>query len=336
MRCSVGFEPAWFHHRCKADFSESWHRDPVIRHNSLRTLRDVLRAAFPGVEPWGSMGDEALATLSGCYGAYVIPRVFGLPLRYAPDRWPQLEPGSTLSVQQIEQLEPQRLLSSPAVEELFEQMNTMERRWGRIHGYLNWQGVLNNALHIRGQEIFLDIHDRPDLARHLFRTACETMILLARAVQERQRRSGFHVDHFCVSNCTVNMVSPQVYRAFLLPLDATIALSFERFGVHTCDWNVTPYIDALKELPKLGYLDMGMQSDMRRVRETVPWCRRAVMYPPVRLEHASWEDIRADFEKIRRDLSPCDIVLADITVTTPDERVRQVLDLCRQLEAAPS
>ena len=35
-------------------------------------------------------------------------------------------------------------------------MEIIAARWGKIHGYLHFQGVLNNAFHLRGQEIFLD------------------------------------------------------------------------------------------------------------------------------------------------------------------------------------
>ena len=113
------------------------------------------------------------------------------------------------------------------------------------------------------------------------------------------------------------------------PADATEP----RFGVHTCNWDVTPYIEVLSELPKLGYLDMGMMSDMRRVRETFPDTYRAVLYSPVKLQEGTLEEIRADAEKIYQDLGPCDLVMADIQASTPDQRVRDLLDACADVEA---
>jgi len=332
MRVSLGFEPGWFHRRCGADFSERWHRDPAYRHESLARMQAELCRAFPEVSYWKPGEPRDLATLSGVYGVYVIPMAFGFSLRYAPDRWPELEPGQKLSVQQVERLDADRALTGPFVEELFAQMDIIERNWGTIYGYPNWQGVLNIAFHLRGQEIFLDLVDRPELAAHLFSVICDVMIGLARMVQERQRRSGFYVNHFCVSNCTVNMVSPATYRRFLFPHDKKIAESFERFGVHTCNWNVTPYLGVLSELPKLGYLDMGMDSDMAQVRELFPETRRAVIYSPVKLQEASLDQITADMERVHRELSPCDVVMADIQSTTPDERVKDLLRICSRLE----
>ena len=332
MRVSLGFEPTWFYRRCGVDFSEQWHRDPVYRYESLARMQAEVCRAFPEVGYWKPGQQRDLATLSGCYGVYVIPKAFGYTLRYAADRWPELEPGGKLSVEEVERLDAGRILAGPFVEELCEQMDIIERNWGRIHGYPNWQGVLNIAFHLRGQEIFLDLADRPELADHLFSIICDVMIRLAQLVQQRQRRSGFPVNQFCVSNCTVNMVSPGTYRQFLLPHDRKVAESFERFGVHTCNWNVTPYLSALRELPKLGYLDMGMDSDMAKVREMFPEPRRAVIYSAVKLREASLDEIRADMERIHRELSPCDVVMADIATDTADERVHELLRICAQLE----
>ena len=333
MRVSLGFEPAWFHQRCSVDFTERWHQDPFYRHDSLVMMKKVLCKSFSSVSYWNGGYKDDLATISGCYGAYVIPKIFGFSLVYEKDRWPEIDQKKEkFSVQEIEKLDVDKILSSPFIEEIFHQMDIIEAEWGKIHGYLNWQGVLNNAFHLRGENIFSDFYDRSVFVHHFFSIISDVTIRLAQKVQKRQRESGFYVNHFCVSNCTVNMVSPDIYREFLLPYDKKIAESFERFGMHTCNWNVTPYLEEIKKLPKVGYLDMGIMSDMKKVKEMFPEARRAVMYSPVRLQEASLDEIKKDMEKIYNELSPCDIVMADIQATTSDERVNELLKICKNLE----
>ena len=332
MRVSLGFEPAWYHQRCDVDFSERWHTDPYYRYDSLQRMKAELVRAFPTVEYWDMSRNDDLATISGCYGAYFVAYAFGIPLRYAPDRWPVLEE-HPLTVADLERLTVEQILDSPAVHDLFRQMEMIEREWGKIHGYLNWQGVLNNAFNIRGQDIFLDLYDRPDVARQFLTLITEVMIQLIQQVQARQRASGFAINQLSVSNCVMNMISPRAYKKFIFPHDKAIAKSFERFGVHTCNWNVTPYLNVLRELPKLGYLDMGIMSDMAKVRELFPYTRRAVLYSPVTLQDAPLDDIHKDMEHIHNTLAPCDIVMADIQATTPDTRVNALLDICRTLTA---
>jgi len=296
-------------------------------------MKKELTTAFPSASSWD--GDDAtdLATLSGVYGAYPVAHAFGIPLVYGEDRWPALDPGKRFSTHDVETLQADRVLESPVVEDIVRQMDIIEEKWGKIHGYLNWQGVLNNAFNLRGQQVFLDMLDRPDLVRHLFGVITAVMIGLAKMVQGRQRVSGFDIDQLSVSNCVMNMISPDQYSELVRPFDREIAESFKRFGVHTCNWDVTPYIEVLEGLPKLGYLDMGMMSDMARVREIFPDTYRAVLYSPVKLQENGLAEIRRDMERIYADLGPCDLVMADIQATTPDERVCDLLDMCADIAA---
>ncbi len=152
--------------------------------------------------------------------------------------------------------------------------------------------------------------------------------------KERQRRSGFAVDQLDVSNCTINMISPRMYGEFVAPYDRRIAEGFARFGVHTCNWDATPYFAQLQTLPKLGYLDMGVMSDLAQARAMFPEARRAVMYSPVRLHDATTAELADDMRFIYENCAPCDVVMADIQAATPDSRVRELLSICEGLERA--
>ncbi len=332
MRVSLGFTPEWFHRRCAVDFSQRWHSDPCYRHETLVRMKAALHRAFPGVAYWNPHCEEDTWTLSGVYGAFVVPQIFGCTLRYAPDQWPVIEARPILGLEALARLDIERLLTSPVVIALERQMDIIEAEAGMIHGYLNWQGVLNNAFNIYGQAIFTEMVDRPKLVHRFLALICDLMIALAQRVQARQRRSGFDIDQLDISNCVMNMISPRSYREFVFPYDQRIAESFRRFGVHTCNWDVTPYLEALRALPNVGYLDMGIMSDMQRARALFPEARRAVLYSPVRLQDASPDEVRADMQRIYDDLAPCDVVMADIQPATPDARVQALLDICRELE----
>jgi len=331
LRVSLGFEPAWYHQRCGVSFTEPWHRDPHVRFRGLQKMIAELRRAFPSVPYWETSNRDA--SISGVYGIGLVPGAFGMPQVYAPDRWPTLDSRRHLSVEHIERLTPEGPLNSPLVEELFAQMETIEREWGLVWGYPQWQGVLNTAFNLRGAELFTDMYDRPELVHQFLGVIAEVMIRLAKMVEERQRSSGFDVDLLSVSNCVVNMISPEQYREFVQPCDRRIAESFSRFGVHTCEWDVTPYLEVFGELPKVGYLDMGIQSDLPRVKAAFPHTRRALLYSAVRLAQTGLDEIRRDVIQIWRQLAPCDLIVADILADTPDERVRELLEICRGIQS---
>ena len=332
MRASIGFTPRWFHRYCDVEFSERWHTDVIYRARSLERMREELRRRFPSIPLRGTEPDAPPCTIDGIFGAAVVPALFGMRILYAQDQWPAVAP-EPLDGRDLDALAVPELSSGPLVSSILEQMDAIAENWGEIHGYLNYQGVLNTAFRLRGEAIFLDVMDEPERARRLFGVITETMIQLARLVHERQRASGVEVRHLSTSNCVVNMVSPKVYEHQLLPFDLCLREAFELFGVHNCAWNVDPYIEAYATIPRLGYVDMGLDSDLARVKRLCPNARRAVMFTPAELNEKPLKLLHGDLSRIHTELAPCDVVLADVDVETPDERVHSIHRMCEELAA---
>jgi hypothetical protein len=340
IRVSLGFTPTWYRSRLGIDFGEQWHTDPDFRYQALLSMKEQLHASFPEVSYFTPRYRDGIeptcATISGVYGIMVVPSLYGLPIRYAPDNWPDVAGGAHLSKEALTNMKPIDLDAAPTLRSLERQMMRIEQRWGTVHGYLNYQGVLNVAMKLRGSEVFMDMIDDPPFAHGLFTHIADTIRRVSQRVQARQRKSGFHVDLLSMSNCVINMVSPDLYSEFLLPLDLDLSKRYARFGVHTCNWNATPYFDALSQIEDLGYLDTGMQADLARMRRQFPDTRRAVMYSPVRLEQASRAELRADIERLNEELAPCDLVMADVEDTIKDERVRDLLRLVTSVTGEPA
>lgn len=326
MRIEFGFTPKWYRDALGIDFSERWHTDPAYRAGALAMMRGELNRRFPALGLGGPEPGAARATLDGVHGALIVAQLFGIPCDYYPDNWPAAR-HAYLDRDTLARMEPPDLSDSPVMEAIFRQMDAIAAAHGRIEGYLNWQGVLNNAFRIRGPEIFADLMADPPFARHCFHLMAETMIAGMRLVYARQRISGVMVEHATVSNCVVNMISPDAYAEHLLPFDRQIAEAFPAFGVHNCAWNADGYLPHYATLPKLGYVDMGLDSDLRRARRLCPEARRAVMYKPTDLANKSLAELEADLARIRREFSPCDIVMADIESGTPDTRILEFAGL---------
>lgn len=311
------------------DFSTRWHLDPIYRHDSLVVMRLELNRRFSSLQLGGPEPDTCPGTIDGVHGALTMAMLFGIPVEYYCDNWPAAT-HAFLTDAQAARLEPPILDNTPVFSQILDQMDTIARSFGRIEGYLNWQGVLNTAFRLRGAAVFTDALVNPGLARHVFEVVTETMIAGMKRVYARQQQSGVVVRHATVSNCVVNMVSPDLYREFLFPCDQKIADAFDAFGVHNCAWNVDPYVEDYARLPKLGYIDMGLDSNLERARRLCPDARRAVMYTPRDLAAKSLEQIETDLVRIRRELGPCDVVMADIDPEIPDARVLAFAELAAQ------
>jgi len=352
MRVSLGFTPKWYRDRLGTDFGEPWHSSAEYRYAQSVRMRELLSDLFPAVDYFrarfrgGAAGGGSFcpecATISSVYGIMLVASCYGLRVEYRQDNWPDAAGGAHLSKEEIAGIvsrgafdfsRPEALPGGGATARaLFSQMEEIRRRWGPIHGYLNYQGILNIALKLRGNDLFIDLFDDPEFAKALFGHIAGTIGSLSKTVQARQRESGFDIDLLSMSNCVMSMVSPEQYEEFVLPLDLRLSREYPRFGVHTCNWKIDPYVEKLRKIGRMGYIDTGLGSDLARVKALFPDARRAVLYTPGDAESKSLDDIAADLERVAREYAPCDIVLADVETTVPESRIRDFLTCAADLE----
>jgi len=327
LRPEIGFTPNWFRAATGIDFGTKWHCEPEYRRQMLPAMHSEIKRRFPGTSIGGIDNPEKSPDLlTGTYGCVSVAAIYGIPILYAEDNWPNCK-HLYLSDDKTDNLEPPDLERNPFFEGLMAQVDWIASNEGRVEGFINFQGVLNNAYRLRGEKIFYDMVDSPQRCRHIFDCICTTMIDSAKMLYKRQLQSGVKTDFFTVSNCMVNMVSPEQYRDMLLPFDQKIAETFGCFGIHNCSWNADAYIDDYASIQNVGYIDMGLDSNLVRAREVFPHARRALVYQPTDLVNKSPETIEADLEKIATEYAPCDVVVGDIEADTPDERILEFLKL---------
>jgi hypothetical protein len=331
LRPEIGFTPNWYRNALGIDFGRRWHTEPAYRREAAIAMRSELRHRFPNTEIGGiKRPDKPLDLLTGTYGCISVAAIYGVPVIYYEDNWPNCE-HQYLGDNDVDILASPELDTNPFFQELMAQVDWIAAHEGRVEGFINFQGVLNNAYRLRGEKLFYDMKEAPQRCRHLFDCVCTTMIDSAKLLHQRQLESGVEVDFFTVSNCLVNMVSPEQYCDLLLPFDRHIGEAFGCIGIHNCAWNADPYIHDYATIPHLSYIDMGLDSDLARARQTITHARRAVMYTPTDLVNKLVEAIRTDLERITQDYAPCDVVVADIEAGTPDEQIMAFLDLCDEI-----
>lgn len=275
--------------------------------------------------------DQPLDILTGTFGALLIPGIYGVPIKYQTIDWPWSQHGQFLSDEMADKLEPPDLDRNPFWEQFMGQVEWIARENGRVVGFMNWQGVVNNAYRLRGEELFAEMIAEPARVKHIFECVTHTMIEGMRRLYRRQRESGVHLTHVTISNCLVNLLSPDQYQEFVLPFDRQLAESFDMIGVHNCAWNADPYVPHYATLRDVAYIDMGIDSNLVEASAAFPTARRALMYTPMDVKQKPLPELKSDLERIAREYGPCDLVLADLESGTPDERVIQLIRFCEEI-----
>jgi hypothetical protein len=144
-------------------------------------------------------------------------------------------------------------------------------------GYADWsvvfppsiRGVLGLAEAMRGSHgnVLLDMLDRPDFARRLFRFAAEFRKHYA---TERARFLGEPIPKGSLNNDEVNTpsISPRLYEEFLLPLEIEIAEFHGGLRLwHSCG-DTSKLVHLIRQIPGIEWFYTGPWTDLGPVMET--------------------------------------------------------------------
>ena len=324
VKVHPSFSPDWFAARMGLDMSERWHQDPRYRRDSFAAMAAALNKEFPrlrlGGDPSAVRG--GLSQIANCAP---VAALFGQEVLYSAGAWPDNAP-YRLDDAAAESLEVPDFESGKFFTDLMRQMDVIEREWGPIEGELNYQGILNTAFRLRGEQIFMDMVYSPERAHRVLDVVCRTTMKFVDAVYARQAASGASRDYFVTSNCVVNMIAEEHYRDFVMPYDRRLSEHYAHFGVHNCGWNVNAYARPYSEIRELGYLDFGLTSDLPLLRKLFPRTVLTVILNPDDVIGRTPAEVNASLCKLRDSLGTCRILIGSLDGRTPSAEVEAFFD----------
>jgi hypothetical protein len=334
----VVYHPSWWHRHFGLTFEEPFFFDPMVRVEAESRMRAALHARF------GDLGlGEANPAASPVIGpvhlaaGFLPSAVLGCEIRYAPNASPEVLPAN-LNDDQVQALTVPDLETSPTFRKLISLMDSLEGRFGRLEGDVNWEGVQNVALNLRGQQLFLDYYENPPLARRLLDVVAETLVAMAAYVRRRTGSTSLAVNRVIGavdsrislhSNCTVAMISADVYREYLLGSDQYLARELYPYGIHHCGADMHKVGEAYSCVEGAEFFDVGWGSDLAECRAALPRAIFSLRLSPVRVAAGTPADVTADVETVLHTAGPlnqaalCCINLDD---QTPDENVRAIFE----------
>jgi hypothetical protein len=325
----MGFMPAWWTHEYGITFGRDFNLDPDVHRATLAQMEDILRERFGDMPNFFCGDDYAHAEpMERRFGDALIPALFGSEVWFEGAGGHPYAPEMDLTAAEAGELEVPQIADHPVTQLLLPPRDDTE---GRTAGELGFEGVINIAHKLRGQELFLDMIDAPERARHVFEVAYETIDSFVHMVRAWQDPRSTRPTYFVTCNCLLNMISPRMYREQLLEFDRRFSESFDLFGIHTCNWTVDPYLDVLAELPSLAYLDMGEESDLERVHRLWPDLAPSVFVHPQRLREMTEHEIACTVTELGERIGRGYILLSDLEVGTRDSQIRAAYESAARL-----
>ena len=295
----VVFNPNWWHLNYGISFDESFYLDRQTRIDFDVIMRNALYNRFGFGEshpqPRPILGSMMVA------GGFVLPAIFGIPIRFSDNEapWPA---GQPMSDAEIMALCPPDLEHIWPMDVLLRDGAALRDAYGSVIGDFDLDGLFNTALHLRGQQLFTDMLDAPELIHHLFSVLAETYVALVSLMRRltgscsiATNRSIINVNSaiFLHSNCSVCMISPALYEKTLLPYELYLAERLQPYGIHHCGENLHRFSRVYGRVPAT-FFDVGWGSDINQCRQAWPEAFLNLRLSPVRMLQCSADEIYQD------------------------------------------
>lgn len=338
----IVLHPSWWHDREGIVFDEDFYFDPRKR---VETERHMERALYGR---WGNFGlggkrdrDRPEVGPVHLAAGYIISAMLGCEITYAPDAPPAIHcanrDGTAVDVDAP--------FRTPIYKRFTRLMEALKAKHGFLCGDINWSGVLNVALDLRGQALFLDMVDNPGSVSTYFRSIARVIDRFTKTVLEHTGSTSLSVNRtvryfsrpvFLHSECSNTMISAGDYERFILPIDAAWSRTHRPFGVHHCGADPHRFAGSYAKIPHLDFLDVGWGGDIALLRSCLLDTFLNIRLSPVEIGQRTNAKIRDTIrDLVRQSVDPLRTGVCCINVSREvgDDKITTILQTVTELRA---
>ena len=330
IRLGVGFYPDWWHKHYGFSFDREYYFDPEKRVRTRMEMEKKLYERFGDVG-LGNPDPEPKPLIT--FGMVMLPAIFGCDIVYKEDALPWAMP-LNMSADDVRKLEVPDIFNSYPMTEMIKQIEYLKNTYGKVVGDINTTAVQNLALKLRGDELYIDYFEDPELCHHLLGICTECVIQLFQYVYKITGTGAMDVTPmadpriFVIPNCTIEQVSSDIYETFLLEYDNRIADVCSPIGIHHCG-SIDHVAEAYAKVRHLAFVEIGFGSDVRRARRIFgPDVAINARIDPVLMKNGTADEVAAEVKNLVDQGAPLrnySIDTVGLTHGTPDENVKAAL-----------
>jgi len=295
--------PAWWHSNVALTFDQDFFFDPARRVEVERKMEQVL------YDRWGKFGlgqdrDKDLPVVGAVHLAagFLLSEMLGCEVRYEDDAPPQVICAEMTNLN----ISADSAFESTAFKRFERLIENLKSKYGYLTGDVNWGGILNIALDLRGQALFVDMFDRPDEAKRFLGEIAKVIDRFTQSLAKETGTTSISVNRnvrqldlpvYLHSECSHTMISVEDYEKFLFEYDSRWCEKYRPFGIHFCGKDPQRYAEAFAQLGHLDFLDVGWGGNVAQLRKALPDTFLNIRLSPVEIIEQSVEQID---ETIRR------------------------------------
>jgi hypothetical protein len=332
--------PAWWYHHEGITFDEDFFYHPARR---VEVEQKMEQALF---ERWGRYGlgtdcDKTLPVVGAVHLAadFLVSEMLGCEVEYLADAPPLVTPAYREDLV----VSPDDAFHSRAYRRLEGLIDALKARYGRVVGDINWGGILNVALDLKGEIFFLDMVDEPDAVARFLAAIAQVIEHFTRTLARETGTTSISINRmvrhfpspiFLHSESSNVMISPADYRRFLAGFDVAWSRQHRPFGVHYCGEEPHRYAAEFARLPHLDFLDVGWGGDVPTLRAHLPETFLSLRLSPTMIGDETPDDIRRTVRRlVYESANPwlTGICCIDLNEQVRDDQITALLDEVRTL-----
>lgn len=325
LPAEIVLSPSWWNKHAGISFEEDFFFHPAQRVEAEQKMEKVL------YEKWGQYGlgsknpqPEPVVGAVHLASGFLVQEMLGCRVDYSESAPPQV-----IGADRSELIcDPSEAFESAAFKRFDALGDSLKKRYGYLTGDVNWGGVLNIAMDLRGENLFLDMFDKADQAAGFFRNIQTLLEKFTTHISKQTGTTSISVNRtvrhlkkpvFLHSECSHTMISADDYRRFLLPIDIAWSSGFESFGIHHCGADADRFAECYAQIPRLDFLDVGWGSDVKKLRQALPNTFLNIRLNPVEIVDQSEDQIREGIVKLVQDSG--DPLLTGVCCVNMDDKV---------------
>lgn len=294
----IVLHPSWWHEHEGILFDKDFFFNPKKRVEEERHMEQAL------FNRWGRFGlGIANAPLRPVIGpvhlaaGFIVSAILGCDVEYIPDGSPQVIQAKG----NLDPIDANIFHTSRILKDFLALADELKKTFGYLIGDIDWNGVLNTALDLYGQDIFLMMYDDPENAQETFDRIAEIeesfFLLVKKMTGTTSTAVNRMVCHFNAplllhSECSHTMIDESTYEKFLQRYDVEWAKKYHPFGIHYCGKDLHRFIISYGKIPHLSFFDVGWGSDIAKIRKAFPNIFMNIRLSPTEIIHQTPEQIR--------------------------------------------
>ena len=332
--------PEWWHRNTGITFDRDFFFHPARRVEVEQKMEKTL------YERWGTYGlgadrDNKRPEIGAVHLAagFFLSEILGCRVDYSENHPPLVR----CDDRQELKIDQEGAYKTRAYRDFGSLLDTLKSRYGYLSGDVNWGGVLNIALDIRGQQLFLDMAAAEEELQTFFDDIYRVISDFVTRVERSTRTTSISVNrvarHFpepllLHSECSHTMIGSDDYERYLMKFDIRWALKHRPFGIHYCGSDPHRYAESFAKLPALDFLDLGWGGNVALLRRYLPGTFFNIRISPVELLGMEPGEIRSVVRKLvgeSRNPFLTGICCINMDDQVTDEKIDTIFETVREL-----